>query len=419
MWDPYAEVQSVVLPNGLTIYCSYWPGRAFEIIECIIHSGADQDPDGKEGLAHFVEHVVVENGIEPHALTQQFFREHGDRVNFGTTEPAATKYGFCLPADRNILAEALHRFGHRLFGAELTKEIEEQRLIILAEFRKKFPSQKRWEDFLEGHALLTRDGRLWKGGNGLGTEETIQLIAQSDLQEFYDAHYTPANMSIVCSGGVPLSELVSLFEASPFAKMIPGKRTALQPIMTEVGDYSSRRKEVSVSEKNQGAGRNTCRYETHALVPGTYAWPAVLQLCDLFGDRLHQELRESHHLVYAVNVSLSRVNGTYYAIGVTCEGIALHAIERVEELVDQTIMTVSNHEAICQRQRQTARSGRIYFDPTVEGIAKGMIGDLITYQRIKTRQEDIDASDAVTFQDVLNVLPFLAPEKRWTKITRP
>lgn len=419
MWDPYAEVETVVLSNGLTIYCSYWPGRAFEIIECIVHSGSDQDPERKEGLAHFVEHVATQNGAEPFSETEKFFCSYGNRVCFGETGLLATKYGFCLPTDSNILAEALCRFGHMLLGAKLIKKIKAQRLIVLAEFRRKFPTKKRWEDFVEDRGLETRDGNLGKMIYNLGTESSIQSITSSDLQEFYEAHYTPENMSIVCSGGVSLNELINLIENSPFSKQITGTRTSTRSVIVDVGEYESRRKIVNISKQNTGEKRKTCRFETRALIPGIFLKEAIVQFKVLLAKRLLDELRESLKLVYHVNVFLSSMYGTFFELKIICEGIEITAIDQFEKKVDHVISTLSNYEDIFQQQRQAEFFGRMYFDPTIGGTADYLISDLVMLQRFVTLKEKREASDVITFQDVLAVVSMITPEKRWTKITRP
>ena len=58
MWDPYSEFRTATLPNGLTVHAAHWPGRPWESVGVLIHSGAEQDPFGLEGLSHFVEHLV-------------------------------------------------------------------------------------------------------------------------------------------------------------------------------------------------------------------------------------------------------------------------------------------------------------------------------------------------------------------------
>jgi len=419
MWDPYVEMQSVVLPNGLTIYCSYWPGRTFEIMEFLVHSGSNQDLDGKEGLAHFVEHLVSANGTKPHEEIHDFFRIYGDRVNFGRTNPMATTYGFCLPADRSVLEEALTLFGGCLLGAKLTAELEKQRAIILAEFRRAFPTQKGWQNFLEREALATRDGSLGKAMSILGTETTIASMTQHDLQAFYDAHYTPSNMSVVCSGGVAFDEIVALFTSGPFAQKLPGRRTPCPEPIANVGAYTVSRKEVSLADENPNAERIAGKFITRALVPGTVSSLAAGHLKGLLINRLNEELRERAHLVYHVRVEMLFLSRQYFELKIVCDGIDPSLLNQLEEIVETTILTLKDHEVVYAREKKTQQQGRIYFDPTVEGVAKKVIQDVIHLQRVQTRQEEWMEFDAVTFTDVIQIVPYITADKRFTKIVRP
>lgn len=419
MWDPYAEVQSVVLPNGLTIYCSEWPNREFEQFHFLIHSGSNQDPEDKPGIAHFVEHVVSSNSIETKVQMEEFFRPFGGRVDFGRTGSLSSKYAFMLPIDPSVIAGALHRFGHMLFGAKLEHEIEAERTIILAEFRRKYPSKRRWEDHVEETALLTHHGKLAKMEQNIGTIDSIQSITKADLQKFYDAHYTPANMSVVCVGGMSAPDVVSLFEASPFVQFIPGTRTPLPKVREDVGTYTQRRKEVLISERNPNVNRTNCKFTTKGMIPGTVHRDIVVQTLTLLEEKLTRELREIRGWVYHVDVSSVAVQRTYYVVTIFCDGVESSVIDQIEEVIDATIGSLHQHEREFHEMRQSIRAGFIYFDPSVDGIKEGIIDDLVLLQRIRTIVERRASVEAVTFQDVLDLLPFLASENRWTCITRP
>lgn len=419
MWDPYAEVQSVVLSNGLTIYCSQWPNREFEQVHFLIHSGSNQDPEDKPGVAHFVEHVVSSNGIESKAEMETFFRPFGGRVDFGRTGSLSSKYAFMLPFDLSVITGALDRFGHMLLGAKLEQEIETERTIILAEFRRKYPSERSWEDHVEETALRTHNGKLAKMDRNLGTIDSIRSITRADLQGFYDAHYTPANMSVVCVGGMSVSEVILLFEASPFAQSIPGTRTPLPKIQEDVGTYAQRRKEVLMTERDPNAKRTSCKFRTKAMIPGTVCEDVVGQTLTLLGEKLTKELREIRGWVYDVNVSFVAVQRTYYVLTIFCDGVDSSVIDEIENVIDATIGSLHQHEMEFHKMRQSIRASHVYFDPTLDGIKEDIIGDLVVLQHIRTVAERRLAYEAVTFQDVINILPLLASENRWTCITRP
>ena len=138
MWDPYAEFQTATLSNGLSVYAAHWPRRSWQAMGFLVHSGAEHDPEGLEGLSHFVEHVVSENASIPTREIFAFFEGHGGAVNLGITGHPSTQYCFFAPADKAILATAFSIFGHMLLSAKLEKCIERERQVIIGEFHRKY-----------------------------------------------------------------------------------------------------------------------------------------------------------------------------------------------------------------------------------------------------------------------------------------
>ena len=77
MWDPYAEFESATLPNGLTVHAAHWSGRPWQAMGVLVHSCAEQDPVGLEGLAHFTEHLDASRSMEvPAQSVVSFFKDH-------------------------------------------------------------------------------------------------------------------------------------------------------------------------------------------------------------------------------------------------------------------------------------------------------------------------------------------------------
>ncbi|MBI5816885.1 MAG: insulinase family protein [Candidatus Yonathbacteria bacterium] len=139
MWDPYAEFETAVLPNGLTVHAAHWSGRPWEAMGFLVHTGAEHDPIGLEGLAHFVEHMVSKNASIPYKDIKTFFVGSGGSVDLGTTGYPYTHYRFFVPADKNILAGAFSIFGHMLLSAKLERFIERERQVIVGEFHRRYP----------------------------------------------------------------------------------------------------------------------------------------------------------------------------------------------------------------------------------------------------------------------------------------
>src|SRR3989344_959027 len=149
MWDPFAEFQSETLPNGLTVHAAHWPERPWQAMGFLIHSGAEQDPIGREGVAHFVEHLVSENADVSKKIMCDFFHDSGGMVDLGTTGYPGTSYQLFLPIERSILAKALDIFSSMLVTAQLELQIERERHVIMGEFRQHYPIDFKFE--LEVH----------------------------------------------------------------------------------------------------------------------------------------------------------------------------------------------------------------------------------------------------------------------------
>jgi len=217
MWDPYAEFQSATLANGLNVYAAFWPERPWEVVGFLIHSGAEQDPLGREGTAHFVEHLIAENSNVSKRKMCAFFANCGGKVNLGKTGYAASYYHFFVPTDKVILEKAFSLFGHMLLLAKIEKFIERERQVIKGEFYQHYPIKFQLDVDMHKHKTLYGGCWLERFVRPFGDAESIERITQSDLQLYYDSHYTPANISVVGVGGVTLPELVKFLSESPFA----------------------------------------------------------------------------------------------------------------------------------------------------------------------------------------------------------
>ena len=107
----------------------------------MIHSGAEQDPVGLEGLAHFVEHLVSENGEVTANEVRGFFEDHGGSVNLGETGYHYTQYKFFSLANASVFSRALSLFGQMLISAKLASQVERERQVVTREFHQKYPME--------------------------------------------------------------------------------------------------------------------------------------------------------------------------------------------------------------------------------------------------------------------------------------
>jgi predicted Zn-dependent peptidase len=299
MWDPYSEFQSAVLLNGLTIHSAHWPGRPWEAVGFLIHSGAKHDPVGLEGLAHFVEHLISCNSEVSKNDIKVFFDDFGGNVNLGMTGYINTEYRFFVPADKAVLSRAFSMFGKMLLSSSLEKSIERERKVIFGEFNLRYPFRHKFELATRAHKAIYPGDWLERFTSPLGSPESVGLISEGDLQSYYDTHYTPANISIVCVGGMKLAELVEIISESSFSIQKKGTRTLL-PIPLDEVSLPSETCHVEYVSKYTTSITEVIQYESIAKIPGKIDSCVVRFVAEILDKLLNEEVREKRAWTYSI-----------------------------------------------------------------------------------------------------------------------
>lgn len=417
MWDPYAEFQSAKLLNGLTVHAAHWQGRPWEAMGFLVHSGAEHDPIGLEGLSHFVEHLVSENTSCPKKEMVAFFEDCGGKVSLGTTGYPFADYRFFVPMDKTVFDRGFSMFGHMLLSAKLEKFIERERQVIIGEFHQHYPVKFTFDLDMREHKALYAGYWLERFVQPFGTPESIGRITESDLQLYYDMHYTPANMSIVGVGGMTLSELVEVLSESPFAMSKKGARTPLPSPATDIALPSETRYVFEVS-KHIIVPMEVGGYRSVAKIPGNVNALSLRILREMFDEVLNEEVRERRAWTYAIN-SLQWNYRHFHKFSIICGALALEALDEIEEVIEVCIALMGDREDLFQQAKRRVLASNFMIDTTAKDICDGALGDLADDQRIVSVTECGNDIERVTISDIQSLLQWLRPERRWTLITRP
>lgn len=417
MWDPYDEFQSVVLPNGLSVHVAHWPGRSWEAVGFLIHSGAEQDLVGFEGLAHFVEHMVSGNTEVSKKNMNVFFKDCGGIVSFGETGYFCTNYGFFVPIDKTILVKAFSMFGHMLLLARLEKFIERECKVIIGEFNRFYPVRFKFDLDVREHNVLYAGYWLERFVRPFGNPESIVRITQDELQLYYDTYYTPANMSVVCVGGMQPSEIFDILSDSPFAVSKKGSRTLLPvPVADVVFPLETRY--VFEASKHMTIPIEIGGYRSVAKIPGKINRRVVNIVKNMLDEVLKEEVRERRAWAYTIGSSWQNLR-YFYEFSINCSALALSAIDEVEEVVDVCIASIYDREDLFDQVKHRVIGRNLMIDLRGRDICDNVLEHLSCHQRIIPIRETVDDLRSVTMDDVRNVLKWLSPERRWTLIVRP
>ncbi len=203
------------LENGLTYYLrsNDSPGEAV-VMHLVVNAGAVLDPDGEEGTAHFLEHMLF-NGTELFSKNEldQVLRDIG--TDFGPdlnayTSPDETVYilDFQLddPEALDLAFTVLSEWASA--ATILPEDVEEERGIILDEYRLRDESASgRISNFLQ---VIYHQGTVYEGMLIGGSEESNSTVTAEDLREFYDTWYRPDNMAVVVVGDLAVTQMEEL-----------------------------------------------------------------------------------------------------------------------------------------------------------------------------------------------------------------
>ena len=225
-----ARIQDQTLGNGMKVIIKsepYWRAVALGVV---IRSGAKDDPAGKAGLAHLVEHLLFEPSLPGKSLSLAV-EDLGGAVNAYTSADFTL---INLAVASQFAPDLMSQLAGTVFGARFVPEqVEAEKQMVLREMADR------------DSALQTRLSTL---GFDLaftvhpyrhpipGTRESVTDLTLADAQQFYQDHYVPGNMALIAVGDVDPTAFFALarqhFGAVPARPRLPENLPA-EPPQTE------------------------------------------------------------------------------------------------------------------------------------------------------------------------------------------
>lgn len=194
----YLEMKDFVFPSGLRIIMQADHSAPIVAVTSVIDRGSTADPVGKEGIAHFVEHLWFRSQHGDLPKVWDILGEIGCSLN-ASTAADWTNYMSVCPADH---FETLMRLESlRLTAAVHNVEpgvVDIEREVIRNELRMRYENT-----FMM--ALPHLFDRLYPEGHpyarlGIGSHESLDNIKLEDIVTFAETNYTPANTTIMVVG---------------------------------------------------------------------------------------------------------------------------------------------------------------------------------------------------------------------------
>ncbi len=328
------------LNNGLRVVCVEMPHLHSAELAIYLKVGGRNDPPGREGLSHFLEHILFRGTAEfPSSLAiESAFEIVGGAPNAATDAESTYYYSRVHP-------DSIKR-GMEIFSSMLTKPllsgIEIEKRIIAEEAREDLNEQG---EEVNPDTIVSR--LLWPrhplGMPTIGTLESIAAIERSDLEDHLKKYYIPSNAVLVVSG--PIKNRAVLAAASHcFGEWSDERMPAVSLVTLRQFTPQIRCVQDSDSQMNLqlaflGFARDDRRFMALRFLRRILAGGG--------SSRLHLRLREELGIIYSVDGAI----GAYDETGClvfdmsTAPDTLIHAVEATfEELFRITAEPVPEEE---------------------------------------------------------------------------
>lgn len=208
------QYRFIELDNGLRAILVSDKGAEKAAASMNVSVGSGDDPKDREGLAHFLEHMLflgTEKYPEPGEY-QQFIKSHGGSHN-AFTAFQNTNYFFDIQAQ--FLEPALDRFAQQFAAPLFTPElVERERHAVHSEF-----SARRKEDSRRFYSVKKAASNpdhafsRFAVGNLTTLENTEARPLRPDLIKFWRNHYSANLMTLAVYGPQSLDQLETMVRA--------------------------------------------------------------------------------------------------------------------------------------------------------------------------------------------------------------
>lgn len=399
-----AEVSSFTLDNGMQVVVLE-DHRAPIVVHMVWYKvGAADEPPGKSGIAHFLEHLlfkgtddmaagefsatVTRNGGSDNAFTAQDYTAYFQRV-------ASDRLGLMMKMEADRMRDL--QMTDEDFATEKQVVLEERNMRTENDPGALFMEQRNAVQYLN-HPY---------GVPTIGWKHEVQALTRDDAYDFYARYYAPNNAVLVVAGDVNPDEVKALAEEwyGPVAPSegITDRTRPQEPPQTAARRMTYVDPRVSqpylirsylAPERDPGAQQDAAALTVLAELLGGSANTSVL------GRKLQFD---SQTAVYAAAYygGLSLDDTTFGLVMVPRPGVSLAEGEAALDRAVTEFMAEGVDPAALERIKMQMRAAQIYADDNIDGLARRYGAALTSGLTLEDVAAWPDVVQAVTAEDVM------------------
>lgn len=420
----YSELRRCTLPNGLRLWCLPRPNTGTVALFVHLPIGARTENKRNNGISHVLEHMLF-TGTERWTESDiaEVVRQRGAQYN-GQTAREETNYYIHIDAtDLEFGLDWLHQI---LFKPTISAEkLEKERQVIINEKGGEFDRLYRTWEWVEDHnfgwnVIRAVRRRIYPDSPMLfpviGRDRTLKSISHQDLLDYYQAYYTPGNMTLIAVGDVEPDRYFEVAEAQ--FKGIPTRHSpvTLPPFSISKQPFDVTLQGPMPNDQSQLVVGAVTESGSHDDRFGLWVIEEMLD------NALMRDIRYKLGLTYSINVFTTFYSDTgYIAVYARAKQDDLNVIEEaIEHHIDRLVRGDFTADEL--EQAKTAIRGRTLLDlqDNLE-MATWLAFDA---HHVRSDDEEIDdyfaSIGAVTAQDVQHVAShYLSKERRFRVLHKP
>jgi len=389
------DYQVHTLGNGIRLLLKYSPSP---ITHCgfLWNAGSRDEPEHKEGLAHFIEHLLFKE-TEKRSTSQILNRLElvGADLNAYTTKEYTCIHASFL---NQHLERTIDLFEDILFHSTFPQgEMDKERGVILDEIASYLdqPDEAIQDDF---ESLLFKAHPM--GNNILGTTDTVKGFTGGDIRSFIHQTNNTHEMVFAVFGDYDLKRIIKLGEkyfGGIVVNNIPKNR--VKPAVN-TGSYQTLARPISQTH---------CVIGTQAYASSHHNRYGLLLLNNLLGgmgmsSRLNMELREKHGIAYTIESNYTSFTDTgifsvYFGTDDEKAEKAIRLVNKeLKKLRDGKLGTLQLHQAKQKFIGQIALA-----EENRMNLILSMAKSLLDFNRVDTLEQVFEKINAVTAYELLHI----------------
>lgn len=217
-------LRDMKFPSGLRVLVEEDHSRPLTAVAMVVGVGSAQDPAGRQGLAHLVEHLTFRARPDGQATIGQV-EDYVGAISNATTGFDATTYFSVAPVtmvEHQLRIEA-ERLKAPLLGLEQTV-FDVEREVVRNELRQRNETGVYGGVLEKLQSMLFPKQHPYSRGVA-GTHESLTAITLADAERLVATYYRPDNTTIVISGDLDLKTTDALVQMAVPAELLAKKES--------------------------------------------------------------------------------------------------------------------------------------------------------------------------------------------------